>query len=65
MANWMQAVDETKDALSEASAEATPPKAARDESLMDLIGSYGTNEQQALKSKYLHTPQSQKKPGKK
>lgn len=46
-------------------AEAAAPKVVKEESLMDLIGTYGTNEQQALKSKYLHTPQSQKKPGKK
>lgn len=59
--------EETKDALSVEDGEApkVKPKAVQQESLIDLIGSYGSNEEQALKTKYLHTPASQKKPGKK
>ncbi|KAE9977576.1 hypothetical protein BLS_001285 [Venturia inaequalis] len=59
--------EETKDALSVEDGEApkAKPKAVQQESLIDLIGSYGSNEEQALKTKYLHTPASQKKPGKK
>ncbi|TID14356.1 50S ribosomal protein L36 [Venturia nashicola] len=51
--------EETQDALSEETGET--PKAVKQESLMDLIGTYGSNEQQAMKAKYLHTPASQKK----
>lgn len=39
--------------------------AVQQENLMDLIGTYGSNEREATKAKYLHTPASQKKPGKK
>ncbi|QDS77930.1 hypothetical protein FKW77_001163 [Venturia effusa] len=59
------ATEETKDAPPSDEEASKAPKAMKQESLMDLIGSYGTNEQQAIKAKYLHTPASQKKQGKK